>query len=265
MKVSIVTVTFNNYKNLRLTINSILSFSSMQDIQLIIVNGGSCLKTLNYLKNIKKNKNFLIINEKDKGIYHAMNKGIKKSKGDFLIFLNAGDFFIGKLSLENMLSFMNSKYYGYYGICRVKGNFRSWNIPSSIEGISSSLRNVPVHQSMFFPRNFYKKNFFDINFKIASDYDYKLRLFRENIVKFIPKLITQHNLGGVSSTYSVKNFKVISKELFLIDLKYNRFFYLLLNQVSLFIKFILFNMNLNSLLEKLINFRYNKKLYEKKI
>jgi glycosyltransferase involved in cell wall biosynthesis len=259
MKVSIVTVTFNNYKNLRLTINSILSFSSMQDIQLIIVNGGSCLKTLNYLKNIKKKKNFLIINEKDKGIYHAMNKGIKKSKGDFLIFLNAGDFFIGKLSLKYMLSFMNNKNYGYYGICRVKGIFRSWNIPANIKGIPSSLRNVPVHQSMFFPRNFYKKNFFDVNFKIASDYDFKLRLFQENIVKFIPKLITQHNLGGVSSTYSVNNFRVISKELFLIDLKYNRFFYLLLNQFNLFIKFILFNMNLHFFLEKLINFRYNKK------
>jgi|LakMenEpi03Aug12_release.lakeMendotaPanAssembly.Ray.scaffolds.fasta_scaffold372804_1 glycosyltransferase involved in cell wall biosynthesis len=259
MKISIVTVTFNNYKDLKLTINSILSLASINYIQLIIVNGGSCLKTLNYLNNLKKNNNFLIINEKDKGIFHAMNKGIKKSSGDFLIFLNAGDFFIGKLSLKYMLSFMNNKNYGYYGICRVKGIFRSWNIPANIKGIPSSLRNVPVHQSMFFPRNFYKKNFFDVNFKIASDYDFKLRLFQENIVKFIPKLITQHNLGGVSSTYSVNNFRVISKELFLIDLKYNRFFYLLLNQFNLFIKFILFNMNLHFFLEKLINFRYNKK------
>ena len=81
---SIVTITFNNFEDLLHTIESV---RDLENCEHIIINGGNCLKTLEYLKNFSG----ISISELDQGIADAFNKGIKLSTGDAIIMLNSGD------------------------------------------------------------------------------------------------------------------------------------------------------------------------------
>ena len=86
---SIVTITFNNFEDLLHTIESV---RDLENCEHIIINGGNCLKTLEYLKNFSG----ISISEPDQGISDAFNKGIKLSTGDAIIMLNSGDILLDR-------------------------------------------------------------------------------------------------------------------------------------------------------------------------
>ena len=100
---------------------------------------------------------------------------------------------------------------------------------------------------------------------IASDYDCKINYLKNYNVEFIPYLISVHKLGGISSKYTLVNYKKISYELFLIDLKYKRIKSLILNQINLFFKFLLYQLNNEKLLELILVNKYENKRYEIKL
>ena len=86
---TVITVTLNSEKTILKTINSINN-QIYKEFEYIIVDGGSSDKTLQIIKENLKKK-YILISEKDKGIYHAMNKGINLSNGKFVGFLNSDD------------------------------------------------------------------------------------------------------------------------------------------------------------------------------
>lgn len=88
-KFSIITVTYNAEKVLEDTIQSIVT-QSYKNVEYIIVDGGSTDGTLTIVNKYKEHIH-TIVSEPDKGLYDAMNKGIKLATGDYLCFLNAGD------------------------------------------------------------------------------------------------------------------------------------------------------------------------------
>ena len=94
MKVSIVTVTYNSGKTLQNTIESVLR-QDFQDIEYIIIDGCSKDNTVEIIKNFepKFNGRMKWISEKDRGLYDAMNKGIKMASGDIVGIINSDDFF----------------------------------------------------------------------------------------------------------------------------------------------------------------------------
>ncbi|KPA34233.1 hypothetical protein AMR50_0875 [Leptospira interrogans] len=93
-KISIITINLNNLEGLRKTLESVKS-QTYTNFELIVVDGGSTDGSFEYLKsNLDLIKKF--ISEKDKGIYNAQNKGISLSKGEYLVFLNAGDTLLQK-------------------------------------------------------------------------------------------------------------------------------------------------------------------------
>ena len=98
--VSIITVTYNAEVCLEKTIQSVIN-QTYKNIEYIIIDGGSSDKTLSIIKKYKKYIKYWI-SEPDKGIYDAMNKGIKIAKGDYINFLNAGDFYYE----NNVLSYL---------------------------------------------------------------------------------------------------------------------------------------------------------------
>lgn len=98
INISVITICYNDKDGLIKTINSVQS-QIYEDYEHIIIDGGSLDGTLKLLKEIKNEKCHWI-SERDKGIYDAMNKGIKMAKGEWLIMLNAGDVFADSYVLE---------------------------------------------------------------------------------------------------------------------------------------------------------------------
>ena len=92
MKVTVVTAVLNDAGHIEQTILSVISQTDIE-IEYIIVDGGSKDGTLELIGKYK-DKISLLISESDRGVYDAMNKGIKHSSGDFVYFLNSGDVFI---------------------------------------------------------------------------------------------------------------------------------------------------------------------------
>ncbi|EET8460787.1 glycosyltransferase, partial [Escherichia coli] len=90
-KLSIVTVVYNGERFIENAINSVISQKNEQ-VEYIIVDGGSTDSTLNIIEKYK-NKIDIFISEKDKGIYDAMNKGWSKATGEYVAFLNSDDFY----------------------------------------------------------------------------------------------------------------------------------------------------------------------------
>ena len=139
---------------------------------------------------------------------------------------------------------------------------KKWIIPRHGRLIEIGKRRVPVHQSILFCKRFYKKNPYDEKMKIASDYAIKYLLLQEGKFRFIPYLISEHYLGGISSDYKFKNYIIAAKELIKIDIKYNRIIFMLINQFYLFSKFIIHNFLSNKILETIFAKHHSLNNYE---
>ena len=98
---SIITVVKNDEKNIKKTINSVLK-QNYKNYEYLIIDGKSTDRTVD---NIKRFKKFKLVSNKDKGIYDAMNKGIKLSKGEVIVFINSGDTFT-----KNALKFVKKQF-----------------------------------------------------------------------------------------------------------------------------------------------------------
>jgi glycosyltransferase involved in cell wall biosynthesis len=260
VKISIVVITKNNSRELDATLNSLDIQTHKQSLELIIVNGGKDIQF-----DLKKmNIRFKLLRDQGFGIYEAMNIGLRNSDGDYVLFLNSGDKLTNKTIIESIINLNLSPNCGYFFICKIAGSYFDWRIPASPKNILTTSA-VPVHQAILFNKKFYKINDYNTKFKIAADYDYKLRFFKYENVKFIPIEFSIHALGGVSSTYTLKNFITISKELFEIEFTYNRKINYLVNQFSIIIKFLLYQIKLLRYMELLIKKKYSKSEYEFKI
>ena len=96
---SIVTVVYNDAENIGRTIESVLS-QDCSRIQYIVIDGASTDRTLEVIRRFSGN--LTLVSEADKGIYDAMNKGLSKCRGDYVIFMNSGDTFTDKAVLSNV-------------------------------------------------------------------------------------------------------------------------------------------------------------------
>lgn len=262
IKLSIITITKDNSKELALTLDSIFSQTYKKHVELIIVNGGKPI----IQKNIKsKDLKIIIKQDKSSGIYGAMNLGSEVAKGNHVLYLNAGDKLNNNKVLENLNKYPLSRDCSYFFICKVVGKIKSWYIPNNEKRIISGDSSVPVHQSILFNKKFYKKQIYNTKYKIAADYEYKILLLKKNKVNFIPYLVADHKLGGVSSNYNLDNYLLIAKELFHIDRLYQGLGILIINQVNLFVKFIFFQTKLNKFTEIILCKIYSNRAYEIKI
>ena len=212
MKISIITVVFNNEKIIRQTIESVLSQKNI-DLEYIIIDGASNDNTLNII-NEYIDKISLVISEKDKGIYDAMNKGLELATGDIIGILNSDDIFYDDYILSNIhLEFLsNSSIDIIYGnILYVDYNntdkvIRNW-ISKDYSHTFFKYANVPPHPSTFVKKIVYQKSGnYNQKYHNASDYDFLFRILE--IHKFKSKYINAYfvkmRMGGASNK-SIKN------------------------------------------------------------
>jgi glycosyltransferase involved in cell wall biosynthesis len=201
---SIITINFNNAEGLKKTIESVFS-QSFNDFEYLIIDGGSTDGSVEIIKQNKKINYW--ISEKDNGIYDAMNKGILKSFGNYLLFLNSGDYLC-----ENVLGKVFSETHNediLYG--NMKINWGENNITDGIMPNKITLEHL-VKDTLWHPVSFIKKELFNkfglynTDYEIVADYEF----FFKNIIinkssnVHLNYFITEYNVEGFSSLPSNK-------------------------------------------------------------
>ena len=216
MKISIITVVWNNEETIKDAIESVLN-QTYENIEYIIVDGASTDGTIEIVKGYadKVNK---FISEADGSLYEAMNKGISLATGDVIAFLHSDDAHADRSIISTVVDQFDINIQGVYGDLLYTDKvdmdkiFRYWK---SCDFSPSLLSKgwMPPHPTLFLRREVYQKyGTFDTSFKIAGDYDFMLRILKDNIVvKYLPQVVYKMRVGGESNR-SIKNILNKSKE-----------------------------------------------------
>lgn len=204
--VSIVTITFNLVENKRKN-SFIRCLESIQqqdyrNIQHIIIDGGSRDGTLSLISHYAKKGWFTYISEPDRGIYDAMNKGIKMAKGKYVAFLNSDDFYHdhrGVSAVVKELEKSNADF-SYSPVVAVRDNKVVTNYPAVRPQLANIFYIMPFcHQTMFTKKSVLKQNLFDTAFSSAGDYDLVLRLYlKGSKIVYVNKCFVTYGLQGLS-------------------------------------------------------------------
>ncbi|MFQ3192169.1 MAG: putative colanic acid biosynthesis glycosyltransferase [Paraglaciecola sp.] len=204
MKLSIVTVSFNDLEGLQHThqsINGVTTPLSKLEIEWVVVDGGSVDGSDSFLKNCELTDSW--VSEPDKGIYDAMNKGSQLCTGDYIIYLNAGDVFTQNalVILEEFIVIPSEKLY-FFGAEFIAGDRKRYRSPRVFSAVKHS---VPAnHQAILFPRNLILKFPYNLKFSICGDYDLCARLYKSGYeAVIVNKSLVKFELGGVS-TFNIR-------------------------------------------------------------
>lgn len=192
MKISVITVCFNAVSTIEKTICSVLN-QSWSDLEYIIIDGGSKDGTVDILKKYSSRLSY--ISEPDKGIYDAMNKGVKKSSGDYVLFLGADDLLFDNEVLSiiaNKLLCPDCIYYGdvvflpsFQTYC---GKFNTFKL----------IRKNICHQAILYPAHILKREPYDLKYKSFADWELNIRLWNRYNFIYLYNTISYFTLGGLS-------------------------------------------------------------------
>ncbi len=221
--VSVITVCYNAQKTIRKTLESVLA-QSFRPLQYILVDGKSTDCTLaiinEYQEQFKRNHiEMIIVSEKDTGIYNAMNKGVHYATGEWILYMNADDYFYGKDALLSIAKYINdSKIDIIYGDEYIYDHNGDGFINKRGQDISAINRTLPFcHQSSLVRKKWLFIHPFEEKYKIVSDYEFFLFCFKNNAVfKYCDTVIAAYFKEGTSR----KMFKTAIDESFEVKGKY---------------------------------------------
>ena len=218
MKVSIITSVYNNEKTIEDAIKSVLS-QTYPNIEYIVVDGASKDNTVSVIKKYE-DKISTFISERDKGIYDGLNKGVSLATGDVIAFLHSDDIYADENIITEVVEHFKSTNTDsiYADLVYVDKEdtskiFRYWK---SGEYSFKKLCNgwMPPHPTFFVKKEFYDKyGKFDLDFGIAADYDFMLRMLGKYKIttSYLPKVLYKMRVGGASNR-SLKNIIQKSRE-----------------------------------------------------
>ncbi|MGP1579432.1 MAG: glycosyltransferase family 2 protein [Wolinella sp.] len=200
---SIITATYNSASTLKRTLDSIVS-QTYAHKEMIIIDGASTDETLEIVKSYKSAIS-TCISEPDAGIYDAMNKGIEHAKGEIIGILNSDDFYANERVLEEVAErfahdcALEALYADLVYVNAREQTVRYWE-----SGRDGDFRHGwhPPHPTFFVRKSVYERyGSFDLDFKIAADYELMLRLLYRHKIKvdYLPKVIVKMQLGGESN------------------------------------------------------------------
>lgn len=215
-KVSIITPCMNSAGTIRQTIESVLN-QTYKNIEYIIVDGGSSDETLDIIREYQPrfHGRMRYISEKDRGIYDAMNKGIRMTKGG-LIGIVCSDDYYELDAVEKVVSCLtDDKYQVIYGYCRFMSN---GHVTELMKSNHKDLKHHMIpHPTCFVTRSTYRDfGMFLTAFRISSDYELLLRLYKSEKVVFkqIRSVLTNFRIGGESSNMKRRTLENIAFKLY---------------------------------------------------
>ena len=228
MKLSIITINYNNAAGLKKTLDSV-AFQTYTDFEHIIVGGassdGSVDEITVYSQSPIANRHKITwLSEPDTGIYNAMNKGIKIAIGEYLLFLNSGDYLVDESVLENV--FDNDCLVDILcARCNVSDNGKVvWtsNPPEKVTFGTLYLIGL-AHQSTFIRKSLFEQyGYYDESFRYNADTEFWYRAIVEHnaTTQKIDIITTDYNLDGISETqknnpvFIEEHRRILSKPMF---------------------------------------------------
>ena len=207
MKLSIITINYNNRDGLQKTIDSVIA-QTWRDFEWIIIDGGSTDGSKELITNLHDNTNANLsywCSELDKGVYNAMNKGIEKAKGEYLNFMNSGDCYASEEVLNKVFRDTPTEDI-LYGNAIIDNGGRKQRITSFHSNYiygDDLVRATINHQSSFIRKELFDKyGLYDETLKIASDWKFffEVILIHQCVVKYLDFSVAIYDDTGISST-----------------------------------------------------------------
>ena len=203
MKLSVITINYNNLQGLDNTIKSVES-QSVKDFEWVVVDGASSDGSRELIEEHSNNITSWV-SERDSGIYNAMNKGIRMSKGEYLLFLNSGDMFADDQVVANIMSELTGEDFIFGNIYHsdklgVKA-FNEKNITDKEMAFMLTTSSLP-HQSTFIHRSVFERyGFYREDLRIVSDWEklMDVLVFKHGSLRYIPIVVSIYDTGGISS------------------------------------------------------------------
>ncbi len=209
--VSVITVALNEKANIENTIRSVTN-QTYDNIEYIVVDGGSNDGSLDIIKRYDDKIDYWV-SEPDKGIFDGMNKGIKVARGEYLIFMNAGDQFFDEKVIADFVDCMKKKHLIICGDAALRypdGFVRIHNAELNLYGMPTA------HHSIFFSKEVFRAfGLYNLKYKMVADFDTWQRAYMAYPKKVSVKhrTVSLTNLEGVSSRYKYR----ICREKFIVD------------------------------------------------
>ena len=199
--VSVITVSYNAVSVIERTILSVIS-QNYSNIEYILIDGGSVDGTVDVIRSYQDQISYWI-SESDEGIYDAMNKGILRSRGKWINFMNAGDTFSDISVLDKIFSQKINENVGIiYGNTAL---FKNGVFVEPFENKPFWLSFMPFrgkgicHQSMFVKSDLAKRMMFDTSYRICSDYDMCYKIYQRGYdFLFADIVISHYDVTGIS-------------------------------------------------------------------
>ena len=197
MKLSIITINFNNRDGLKKTINSVIS-QTFKDFEWIVIDGGSTDGSRELIEQYAEHIAYWV-SEPDKGVYQAMNKGVARANGDYLSFMNSGDVYADEKVLLNVFGAAPCQdlLYGDWILQYDDGQVRVEE-PKALTLERLFFWSI-CHQAMFVKTTLLKQKGYDESYRIIADWKRWLEAVLEGCsVLYLPELICVFDCAGMS-------------------------------------------------------------------
>ena len=205
-KISIITINYNNLEGLKKTVESVVR-QTWQELEYIVIDGGSTDGSREYIESQSAHFDYWV-SEPDKGIYNAMNKGIDKATGEYLLFLNSGDHFFNDEVLLRNHEFLVEKDLVYFNLNVIGGNQNYVKEYTDELTFTYFMKDSLPHPATFIKATLFEKvGLYDEGLKIVSDWKFfivSICTYNSTYIR-INHILSTFYLDGLSSDYQNKN------------------------------------------------------------
>ena len=210
-KISIITITFQAEAYIQRTLDSVHEQGHRDQFEYLIIDGNSRDQTMSIIQNASI-KPDVMISENDRGIYDAMNKGLAKATGEYVMFLNAGDQFASDDTLKTILNHLSKNpdvLYSDANFVNLKENFMGkrseatpHQLPQNLTWKDFKFGMLICHQAFICKRSI--APFFSLEYQLSSDIDWEIKCLKAaHKISYMPEPMCNYLMGGAS----VKNLK----------------------------------------------------------
>ncbi len=211
MKISIITATYNSEEYILHCLHSVAS-QTYENIEHIVIDGGSSDLTPEIVKSAKSVSKWT--SEPDKGIYDALNKGVKMATGEIIGLLHSDDIFYSAGIIQKISSLFTAngeaaqnQIDGVYGDLVFTKNRNTNKVVRTWRGKSFNSKNIsygwmPAHPTLFLRKEVFQKHgLYDNSYKVSADYDFMLKIMKDTDINlaYLPEIITKMRVGGTST------------------------------------------------------------------